>query len=83
MFIRVDSTYINLDQIAQVERLENSGRGWNTRLTFKDGTERDANDVANSLRCVARRPHKLADAQILRSEAIELSGYRQACDLAR
>ena len=27
MFIRVDSTYINLDQIAQVERLENSGRG--------------------------------------------------------
>ena len=42
MFIRVDSTYINLDQIAQVERLENSGRGWNTRLTLKDGTERDA-----------------------------------------
>jgi hypothetical protein len=42
MFIRIDSTYINLDQIAQVERLENSGRGWHTRLTLKDGTERNA-----------------------------------------
>ena len=38
---------------------------------------------ARHLRQAQRRRHKLPDAQILRSEAIELPGYRQARDLAR